>query len=257
MQEITSKDNRIYKDATKLLKKKYRDELGLYLIEGINLVEEAFKCNQEIRTIFYKDGYDGPRFSVKNAFILSTKLFDELSQTEASQGVIAVVEKNVVDLNMFMNLKGANFLVLDRVQDPGNVGTIIRTADAAGYSLILLIKGTCDIYQPKVVRAATGSLFRIPVAYIEDNDALVSFAEKAKKKLVASALTASEYYYDVDLSEDIALILGNEGNGISEELIQKSDIRIKIPMEGNIDSLNCAISAGILLYERIRKCKRD
>ena len=257
MQEISSRENRIFKDALKLQKKKYRDETGCYLIEGPNLIEEAQKCDKKIRTIFYMDGYDGPRFSKENVFILSTGLFCELSQTETPQGVIAIVEKSVADLNIFIDMPESNFLFLDMVQDPGNVGTIIRTADAAGYSLVILKKGSCDVYQSKVVRAAAGSLMRVPVIYMDSYDELVSFSKKAKKKLVSSALNASDYYYNVDLTKDIILIMGNEGNGVSEELINKSDIRIKIPMEGSIESLNCAVSAGILLYERIRQCKKD
>lgn len=257
MQEIVSKENKIFKSALRLHKKKYRDEEGQYLIEGENLVEEAFKCNIEIKTIFYKNGYDGPRFSFDNSYILSDSLFNLLSDTESSQGIIAIVKKEEHSLSEFVDSPGDNFLIIDRVQDPGNIGTMLRTSDASGYRLVVLIKGTCDVYQPKVVRSATGSLFRVPVIQIDSYDELIDFVTKANKKLVSTTLDSNTYYYDVDLSKNIALVIGNEGNGIDKELINRSNLRIKIPMMGNIESLNCAVSAGILLYERVRKCKKD
>lgn len=257
MQDIISRENKIFKSALKLQKKKYRDEEGLYLIEGENLLEEAIKCHMEIKTIFYKNGYDGLRFSIDNSFNLSDSLFNELSDTETSQGVIAVVKKKKYELNDFLDFEGANFLVVDRVQDPGNLGTMIRTSDAAGYSLVILIKGTCDPYQSKVIRSTAGSIFRVPIVILNDYDSLISFLKNAKKKLVSTTLDSNLYYYDLDLTKDIALVIGNEGNGIDRELIEKSDLKIKIPMTGNIESLNCAVSCGILLYERVRKCKKD
>lgn len=257
MQEIVSRENRIFKDAIKLQKKKYRDLYNLYLIEGPNLIEEAKKCNIVIKTIFYKDGYDGPRFSIDGSYILSDTLFNELSNTETSQGVIAIVEKKEYNLDDYIDSPNENILIIDKVQDPGNIGTMLRTADAGGYKLVILIKGSADIYQPKVVRSATGSIFRIPTLYVDNYDDIVEFSKKAKKKLVSTVLDATSYYYDVDLSKDICLVIGNEGNGIDKELIDKSDLKIKIPMEGNIESLNCAVSCGILIYERMRKCKKS
>ena len=142
--------------------------------------------------------------------------------------------------------------MLDRLQDPGNIGTILRTADAAGYGLAVIMKGTVDIFSPKVVRAATGSLFRMPVVFMDSISELVDFSRAAGRKLVATCLNAQSYYFDEDLSENIALIIGNEGNGISKELMESSDIRIKIPMHGNIESLNASVAAGILMYESVR-----
>ena len=147
---------------------------------------------------------------------------------------------------------GGNFVVLDRLQDPGNIGTILRTADAAGYSLAIVLKGTADVFSSKVVRAATGSLFRMPVVFMDSVDELMEFTRAAGKKLVATCFDTDRYYYDENLKENIALIIGNEGSGISRELIECSDLKIKIPMHGNIESLNASVAAGILMYEAVR-----
>ena len=254
MREITSKDNKIVKLCEQLSARKYRDKLSLYLIEGVNLLNEAVQENAEIETVLVRRGYAGDLPVPENkCFMLDEKLFDRVAQTDTSQGVMAIVKKTQFSPQQFIEktAKG-NFVVLDRLQDPGNIGTIIRTADAAGYSGIVVMKGTADIYSPKVVRAATGSLFRVPVVFMNDNEQLISFVKAAGGKLVATCFDTDKYYYDVDLSENIALIIGNEGNGISQELIDRAHLKIKIPMSGTIESLNASVAGAILMYENVR-----
>ena len=252
MREITSKDNRIYKTCEQLSLKKYRDKLGRYLIEGENLIEEALKTGCSIETLFARRGYNKvPAKLEDKAFVLDEKLFDRLAQTETSQGVLAIVAKPETDAGDFASASG-NFVVLDRLQDPGNIGTILRTADAAGYRLAVVMKGTADIFSPKVVRAATGSLFRMPVVFMDSNSELVEFTRAAGKKLVATCFDTERCYFDEDLTDNIALVIGNEGNGICKEIIESSDVKIKIPMHGNIESLNASVAAGILMYEAVR-----
>ncbi|MBR4409799.1 MAG: RNA methyltransferase, partial [Firmicutes bacterium] len=200
MREITSKDNKIVKLCEQLAARKYRDRLGLYLIEGENLLEEAVREGAAVDTVLMRKGYSGrmqPGLEDKT-FVLDEKLFDRLAQTDTSQGILAIVKKPGVSQADFIE-KGAvgNFVVLDRLQDPGNIGTIIRTADAAGYSLIVAMKGTADVFSPKVVRAAAGSLFRVPVVFIDDYDELVAFVKAAGGKLVATCFDTDRYYYDV------------------------------------------------------------
>ena len=254
MREISSKDNKIYKVCEQLLVRKYRDRLGKYLIEGENLMEEAVKNGAEIETVLIRPDYDKDLGGLaEKTFVLDGRLFDHIAQTETSQGILAIVSKPEVSKDAFLSEQSRkNFIVLDRLQDPGNIGTILRTADAAGYGLAVIMKGTVDIFSPKVVRAATGSLFRMPVVFMDSISELVDFSRAAGRKLVATCLDAQSYYFDEDLSENIALIIGNEGNGISKELMESSDIRIKIPMHGNIESLNASVAAGILMYESIR-----
>mgnify|MGYP002514363653 CR=1 FL=1 len=149
-----------------------------------------------------------------------------------------------------------NFVVLDRLQDPGNIGTIIRTADAAGYKLVIAMKGTADIFSPKVVRSATGSLFRVPIAFMENNDELIDFCAKAKKKLTATCLDDSKFYYEEDLEDNIALIVGNEGNGISTPIRNLLNERLLIPsynLSDTAESLNVATATAIICSEFRRR----
>lgn len=253
MREISSKDNKIFRLCEQLSHKKYRDKLGLYLIEGENLLEEAVKNGAAIKTVLMCRDYRGSLFGTEDkAFCLSDKLFEQLSQTETTQGIMAIVEKPELSPDLFLDRGGGNFIVLDRLQDPGNIGTILRTADAAGYELAIVMKGTADVFSPKAVRAATGSLFRMPVVFMDSVDELMEFTRAAGKKLVATCFDTDRYYYDENLKENIALIIGNEGSGISRELIECSDLKIKIPMHGNIESLNASVAAGILMYEAVR-----
>ena len=253
MREISSKDNKIFRLCEQLTHKKYRDKLGLYLIEGENLLEEAVKNGAAIKTVLMCRDYRGSLFGTEDkSFCLSDKLFEQLSQTETTQGIMAVVEKPELSPDRFLDKGGGNFIVLDRLQDPGNIGTILRTADAAGYELAIVMKGTADVFSPKAVRAATGSLFRMPVVFMDSVDELMEFTRAAGKKLVATCFDTDRYYYDENLKGNIALIIGNEGSGISRELIECSDLKIKIPMHGNIESLNASVAAGILMYEAVR-----
>lgn len=253
MREISSKDNKIFRLCEQLSHKKYRDKLGLYLIEGENLLEEAVKNGAAIKTVLMCRDYRGSLFGTEDkAFCLSDKLFEQLSQTETTQGIMAIVEKPELSPDLFLDRGGGNFIVLDRLQDPGNIGTILRTADAAGYELAIVMKGTADVFSPKAVRAATGSLFRMPVVFMDSVDELMEFTRAAGKKLVATCFDTDRYYYDENLKGNIALIIGNEGSGISRELIECSDLKIKIPMHGNIESLNASVAAGILMYEAVR-----
>ena len=254
MRTITSGENRIFRLCEQLTHKKYRDKLGMYLIEGENLLEEAVKNHAEIKTVLVRQDYGGNFYgSDDKVFYLSDRLFDRLSQTETSQGVIAAVKKPEFSQEEFTDKNDcSNYVVLDRLQDPGNIGTIIRTADAAGYGLVIAMKGTADVFSPKAVRAATGSLFRMPVVFMDSVDELMEFTRAAGKKLAATCFDTDRYYYDEDLRENIALIIGNEGGGICRELIESSDLKIKIPMHGNIESLNASVAAGILMYEAVR-----
>ena len=259
IKKIESLDNQIIKQCIRLQSKKYRDKEGLYVIEGPNLVEEALKNGAKLKAVLVMEDYD-LKDSMENVdiYLLGNRLFSKVSNTETPQGIMAIVEKEEKTFDQILALdeeKGArgNLLVLDKLQDPGNIGTMIRTADAAGYLAIVLVKGSGDVYSPKVVRSAAGSLFRIPMIYVEDYEELEEQMGKMSKRLVATGFDTDHYYYQEDLSEGIALIIGNEGNGVDPLLMAKADAIVKIPMEGTIESLNAAVSAGILMYERMRK----
>lgn len=255
--DINSRENSVYKQTKKLLGKKTRDQLGQYLIEGNNLLEEALNHEVPILYIILRKDYDvkGSRAFHQcqipegiAIYQLDNYLFDDLADTMTSQGIIGVVKKP----ERKPISEHGNIVVFDRLQDPGNIGTIIRTAEAAGYVGVAILKGTGDVFSPKVVRGAAGSLFRMPLLFFETReDFLISEVAK-KRRLVATSLTANRYYYQEDITQNVALIIGNEGQGIDLLLEKQCDISIKIPMKGNMDSLNVAVAAGILMYESMR-----
>ena len=268
MKLITSGENQIYKAVAQLKLKKYRDEQKKYLIEGPNLIREALQNGGEIETIirsseFPEEDFEteklDPALTDAEVAVMSPGLFRKLSDTETPQGILAVVRKKVYSEEEFFaadpdrTYHKSNIIVLDRLQDPGNIGTILRTADAAGYMGAVLLKGTADIYSPKIVRAATGSLFRLPVLFADTPGQAVRLLKEHNRKIICTALSGSRYYYDVELAENAAVIIGNEGNGVCEEFLERSDIVVKIPMEGTVESLNAAVSAGIMMYESVRQ----
>lgn len=250
--EIHSKDNRIFKECQKLSQKKYRDREGRYLIEGFNLMREV--PPEDLCCMILREGVSADGLPDADTYVLDGKLFDRLAQTETSQGVIAVVRRQewTVEKLQARTRQNSNFVVLDRLQDPGNIGTIIRTAEGAGYAAVIAVKGTADIYSPKTIRAAAGSVFRIPIVHVEDGRELGSLAASLGKKLVVTSLDTDTLYFDADLSEGIALVIGNEGGGVSRELLEMADVRVRIPMEGSLESLNASVAAGILMYEARR-----
>lgn len=254
MKLIRSSDNQTYKRCSKLERKKYRDLLGMYLIEGEKFVLDALACGQPVETVILREDYEKPHlFDGAEVVLMEDKLFSGITRTQNSQGVLAVVKKGEISREDFFSEEDGNYIVLDRLQDPGNIGTIIRTADAAGYSGVITIRGTGDLYSPKTVRAAAGSLFRMPAIEMETPAEAANFLRKAGKQIISTCFDTELFYYDVDLRKNIGLVIGNEGNGVSQELIALSDLRIKIPMSGTIDSLNASVAAGILMYESVRK----
>ncbi len=264
MKRITSGENQLYKTVSQLKQKKYREEQQRYLIEGPNLVREALNNGARIEMILRSDDYGEENLRSEQLDLamaevpvtaLSSELFRKLSDTETPQGILAVVKKKIYTEDEFFSTEAvsSNVIVLDRLQDPGNIGTILRTADAAGYLGAILLKGTADIYSPKIVRAATGSLFRLPVLFADSPETAIRMLRRRRKKIICTALDCSSFYYDADLKENAAVIIGNEGNGVCGEFLEESDVRIKIPMEGTIESLNAAVAAGILMYESVRQ----
>ncbi len=270
MKKITSSDNKTFKMCIQLQRRKYRDKLSKYMIEGPNLIEEALKnnvlpefilveqgqtWNLEIKQICEKFDEKTRATKTEKIWSLEKNLFEKLSQTQNSQGILGIVEKCFFTEEMFFNhpkSRNGNILVLDRLQDPGNVGTIIRTADAAGYDGIMVLKGTVDIFSPKVVRACTGSLFRMPFLVADSAEHAIQILKKNGKRIVSTGFETDKYYYEADLKKNIALVIGNEGNGICETFKSLSDEVIKIPMSGSIESLNASVAAAILMYEAMR-----
>ena len=261
--DIESKGNKILKNVVSLKNKKTRDTQDEFVIEGMNLVREATENKGKILYIIasrsflnHEKNYDILEENLNQGipvYSLSDSLFEYISDTKTPQGLLAVVKKPEFNFTSILEKAGSNLLVLDRIQDPGNLGTMLRTADASGIDGIVLLKGSADVFQPKVVRAAAGSLFRVPTMQIESDELAIRLLKRHGKKIIATAPLQAKYYYEVRMIEDIALIIGNEANGISSLFYEKADEIIKIPMVGNTESLNAAIASSIIMYEMLRQ----
>ncbi|MBR3147390.1 MAG: RNA methyltransferase [Eubacterium sp.] len=260
MKVITSRENRLFRDLSRLSLRKYRDRMGKFLAEGPNIVSEALESDGvTVDNVFARSGSGYETFT-DDTIVLSEELFDSVSETMASQGVIAVIDKpdrGRPEEALERAAQAGNVLVLDRLQDPGNIGTVIRTAEGAGMSACVFIKGTCDPFSPKVVRACAGSILRMPLIFF---DSAGSFIEEAERSGLVTAVTDvvnGRPYYDAGLSggPHVALVIGNEGNGVSEIFRSEADILLNIPMKGKLESLNAGIAAALLMYELARPCR--
>lgn len=240
---ITSIKNEKVKTWKKLHKRKGRNNAQAFLIEGLHLVEEAWKNEEKILEIIVDESIDVPEWAkdYPNEAV-SKQVFQEISQTETPQGIAAVIA-----MSEKQQATGNNILLIDSVQDPGNLGTIIRTADAAGIDAIVLGEGTVDLYNDKVIRSTQGSLFQIPI-YEANLTVEIPKLKEMGFKIWATALEDAKRYHDLPIPEKVALILGNEGAGVNTDFIEAADERVTIPIYGKAESLNVAIAAGILMY---------
>ena len=254
---IESKDNNLYKETKKLKERKGRNKSSKYIIEGFRLVQEAFKAKADIEYLFISER----NIEKLNEYILNyinkdTKIFKireelikELCYTEKPQGIVAVVKMKKYEIND----SGTFYLLCDKVQDPGNLGTIIRTAHAAGVDGIILTKGTVDIYNDKTIRSTMGSIFYMPVITDDENNSIVKKLINYGFSLLATSLQGNKDFFKEDLSGKIIISVGNEGNGVSKEIYDLADKKVKIPMPGGAESLNVSIAASIIIYERLRQ----
>ncbi|MEI3606010.1 RNA methyltransferase [Pseudogracilibacillus sp. SE30717A] len=243
---ITSIQNEQVKNWRKLHKRKFRMKMKQFLIEGFHLIEEAFNSGWEIETIIVQEGVQPPDWMSDDGIVFVDKrVFREITQTESPQGIAAIVGMQSFEVQI------ENFILLvDAVQDPGNLGTMIRTADAAGFSQIVLGTGTVDVYNDKVVRASQGSIFHIPIVQASLDETITRLKQE-NYTIWASALRNAMNYKEAKIEGKVALIVGNEGAGISEEILQMADKIIKIPIYGKAESLNVSVATGILMYKMI------
>lgn len=255
---IKSKDNDKIKYTKSLLKTKGRNKEKKFIIEGYRILTLALECDAKLEYVFINEDFEKKQehkklleeLEGKNIKIYKTsnKIFLDMVDTENTQGILAVLGYKERDLVNNINQNDKFVLILDRIQDPGNMGTIIRTADSAGVDAIILLKGCVDIYNPKVIRSTMGSIFDMNIIQTTQDEA-VNFLKSNNFDIVSSYLQTENYYNETTYDGKIALVIGNEANGINDELITKSDKLIKIPIYGKAESLNAAISAAILMYE--------
>lgn len=259
---IESEDNNKIKLIRKLRSKKFRDSIGKFTIEGINLVSEAIRHQISLDFLIISESTikDNNKEIIDlldrancEIFTLEERAFERLAEAEHGVQVIGIISKNVFNESLYPPLlKDDNILILDRLQDPGNMGTVLRTAYAAGYKRVYILKGSADIYSPKVLRASVGAIFNINILLIDDVKTLLELDEIKSRNIVVTVPSGGIPYYKTEISKRIALVIGNEGKGISNELINISDTRVSIPMNEGIESLNAGIAAAILMYESVR-----
>ncbi|MBO4337746.1 MAG: RNA methyltransferase [Lachnospiraceae bacterium] len=266
---ITNIRNNRIKEVTALLTKhKARQQSGLFVVEGIRMMSET--PISLLKEVFVSESFSGrPEMSLMMqrfyaaadvpVNVVSDQAFSRLSDTLHPQGILAVAHQPSYDMEAILDGKynkenfNGRFLVLESVQDPGNVGTMLRTAEAAGMDAVLLGRGCADIFNPKTIRSTMGSLFRQPFAYFDDMRALLDALGKRNIRTYAAALDGSVEYTEADLGKGGAVFIGNEGAGLLPETAAGCDERIRIPMEGMTESLNAAVSAAILMYEMKRQ----
>lgn len=244
---ITSKDNEIIKEVRKLKDKKYRKEK--FLVEGIKMLKEAIQENANIDLIIVKEKMKiDIDISKYRSVEVSEKLFNTLTDVVTPQGVLAVVNKNT---NNNIDYTANYIMALDGIQDPGNIGTIIRTLDSANLKQLIVSKNTVDCYSPKVVRSTMGAIYRVNIIEVDDLKYTLEEIKESGFEIVTTSLQTEKSIYDITYNKKI-VVIGNEANGVSKEIENISDCRVKIPMLGKTESLNASVAAGIMIYEYVR-----
>lgn len=253
---ITSKDNEVIKEIKKLKEKKYRE--NKYIVEGIKMVNEAINEKASIDKIVFCNldlEREIKNLNQFNYIEVSEKVFKELTDVVTPQGVLAVINKesetDSIDIKR-VDTSARYILALDNLQDPGNLGTIIRTADAANLKQIIVSKDTVDAYSPKVIRATMGAIFRVKIIEVENLKETLLSLQKRNFKIVTTSLQTKNSIYDIDYKNKV-VVIGNEANGVEKEIQDLSDYKVKIPMIGKTESLNAAVAASIMIYEYVRQ----
>ena len=259
MQVITSKENEMIKNIKKLKEKKYRDEENKFLVEGIKMVQEAINEDAKISKIVICEDCinDGSikqellyEIAKHDCIYVSKKVFQTITEVTNPQGILAVIEKENGEEQISFNEDV--IVVLDGIQDPGNLGTILRTIDSVNLKQVILSEQTADPYNPKVVRSTMGAIYRINMIRSKNIIETLKNIKKHKYDIVATSLQTDKSIYDIDYKKTV-IVIGNEANGVSEEVLELANKKVKIPMLGKTESLNAAVATGIILYEYVRK----
>ncbi|QGQ94646.1 RNA methyltransferase [Paenibacillus psychroresistens] len=258
IQEITSINNPKIKLWSQLLTKRGREAQGKFILEGIHLVREALQADLKLEVILFslEKGYPDELSLAGDLFIeiigVSDAVLAKCSDTQTPQGVLAVALKPEWSKERLLEQENGLVIVIDGVQDPGNLGTIIRSADAVGATGVVLGKGTVDLYNPKTIRSTMGSLFHLPILEFDLLD-LLPLARDKNIEIVGTSLQADQSCYELDMTQTIWFILGNEGSGVSASIQPYISQQVIIPMRGKAESLNVAMAGTVLLFEAGRQ----
>lgn len=259
---ITSPGNARIKSLVNMRQKaKVRREKGVFLTEGIKMFLEA--PQERIREVYISESFSCPDGKIKEAVdeklkksvyeTVSKEVFRKISDTCSPQGILCVMQSYDYQLSDMLQKEHPLLLLLEDIQDPGNLGTMIRTGEGAGIDGVILSRDTVDIYNPKTIRATMGSIYRMPFYYADDLAAVVLGLKEKGISVFAAHLKGTETYDVFDYTKGCAFLIGNEGNGLKTETAELADCYMRIPMEGNVESLNAGIAAAVLMYEASRQ----
>lgn len=263
---ITSTSNQQMKQISLLLKKsKERKNTKTFVVEGPRMVVEA--PVERLKAVYVAEGFENnkensvlvkelkDKCNKANAVyeVVADNVFKSVSDTQTPQGIMAVVTMPEYSLEQLLSGNKTHLLILESIQDPGNLGTMVRTGEGAGVTGIIMNKTTVDLFNPKTIRSTMGSIYRVPFYVTEDLAGTMKDLQGKGISLYAAHLKGEHAYDEEDYTNACGFLIGNEGNGLSDEIANLADTYIKIPMEGQVESLNAAISATLLMYEANRQ----
>ena len=251
---ITSTGNQQVKNLIALVNKsKERRKQNVFIVEGAKMVQEA--PAEWVKMVYMSQSYaeQHPKPKGVPTEILSDSVFRAVSDTQTPQGILAVVQQPQYRLEDMLQGRDTLLLLLDQIQDPGNLGTMMRTGEGAGVTGVIMNRTTVDLFNPKTIRSTMGSIYRVPFLVVEDLVETIQTLQQQKVVLYAAHLKGTTCYDQVSYREACGFLIGNEGNGLSDEVADAADVYVKIPMRGQVESLNAAISASLLMYEAGRQ----
>lgn len=253
MEKITSVKNPMVRDLRMLKDRKNRESTGRFLVEGEVMIREAIKCGLAIRDVLAEEAYEDFAETLQGkarVCLAARNVLENVCDTRTPQGVCASFD---MPAPLEIDQAPDTIVALDGVQDPGNVGTIWRTADAAGIQALLLGSGSADPLSPKVQRSAMGSGFRVPFMQSEQLSQTLTALAQSGYRIIASDLKGCDFYSRPDPGRKYVLVIGNEARGISDAVRASADMLVKLPMRGGAESLNAAVAAGIMMYDLTRR----
>lgn len=254
---ITSTNNKQIKNIQLLMEKsKFRKETGLFVAEGVKMFLEAPReliYRVYVSEEFLASSPHGEKVRALPHEVVTTEVYKKMSDTKSPQGVLTILKKPEYSEKELLDKKKGIYLILNGVQDPGNLGTMIRTAEGAGVSAVIMDRDCADMYNPKVIRSTMGSIYRVPTIVTEDLKLSINRLKESGVRMLAAHLKGKESYSDVEYPDKVGIMIGNEGNGLTDEIAELSDTYVIIPMQGKVESLNAAVSAALLMYEASRK----
>ncbi len=259
---ITSLNNKTVKEIAALSQKgKERNKKDVFVAEGVKMFMEAPK--ERICGVYVAGSAEqgllemcGAKLAELSYELVSDEVFGKMSDTMTPQGILCLVRQFHHDLTFLLeNSKKERklFIILEDIQDPGNLGTIFRTAEAAGASGVIMSRHTADVYNPKTIRSTMGSVYRVPFVVVEDMPCIIKALQEKGVCVYAAHLGGKACYEAFDYRKSTAFLIGNEGNGLRKETADCADVLIRIPMEGSVESLNAAVASSVLLYEAYRQ----